>query len=128
VYPSSFPGATLTVELGASPGSLNPTFEGVAFAQVPSMSLAGPLTAAGFLHTPYTGVEGLMILPNAYVGPLMLPAPIAVPPGPEGNAYGVASIFVAGVVYGGPLHATVCDDDTPGQAGLSSCTAFSNGP
>jgi hypothetical protein len=128
VYQSSSPGATLSVELGASPSNLAFIFEGLAFAEVPSTSPAGPLTAAGFLHTPYTGVEGLMILPNAYVGPLMSPAPIAVPPGPEGNAYGVASIFVAGIVYGGPLHATVCDDDTPGQGGLSACTAFSNGP
>jgi hypothetical protein len=125
VYPN-LPDETISVDLGDGSSSPASIFEGLAFAAVPSQSTAGPVTAAGFLHTPHTAVGVLAIVTNAYVSPLVSPGSIPVPPGPEGNAYGVASIFAGGTVYSGPLHATVCDDNTPGQDGLSSCTAFSN--
>jgi hypothetical protein len=80
------------------------------------------VTAAGFVHTPWVEVGLLRVAPFAYAGPLDTMAPVPVPPGAEGNAYGVASIFVAGGIYDHTGQVIVCADDAPAQGALSSCT------
>jgi hypothetical protein len=97
-------------------------FQALHFAAVPTVSPMGPVTAAGFVHTPYVEVGLLAVSPDAYVGPLETTAPVPVPPGAEGNAYGVASIFVAGGITDMTARVIVCADDAPAEGGLSRCT------
>lgn len=111
-------------QLGETQPDPMPTqlFPALQFAAVPTTSPMGPVTAAGFVHTPWVQVGLLEVFPEAYAGPLQTTAPVPVPPGAEGNAYGVGSIFVAGGIYDHTGRIIVCADDAPPQGALSSCT------
>jgi hypothetical protein len=113
-----------------SPGESVPSilFPKVWFAQVPAESPVGAVSSAGFLHTPYTGVGELTVQPDLYV-PMYATRTMVPIPGGEGNAYGVASVFLAGawgtaVDPPASLDAVVCDDNAPPQGALSSCSVL----
>jgi hypothetical protein len=98
-------------------------FSELHFASVPTMSGLGTVTSAGFVHTPNVAVRELLVVPNAYVGALTFLSNVPIPGG-AGNAYGVASIFLGGGLSDGSARAVVCDDSSPGEGGLASCTAL----
>ena len=115
---SAAPGISVSQQ-GADGAQL---FQSLHFAAVPTTSQMGPVTAAGFVHTPYVEVGLLEVVPDAYIAPLGTKAPVSVPPGAEGNAYGVASIFVAGGLTDMTARIIVCADDAPAEGALSTCT------
>jgi hypothetical protein len=122
--PSSGSGPSMTVyQQGAGDPQAKELFSELHFASVPTMSLYGSVTAAGFVHTPNIAVGELLVVPNAYVGALTFPANVPIPGG-AGNAYGVASIFLGGGWSDGSARAVVCDDNSPAAGGLSSCTVL----
>jgi hypothetical protein len=91
------------------------------FAAVPGDSPMGPVTTAGFVHTPYVEVGLRTVSADCAFVPLRTSAAVPTPPGAEGNAYGVGSIFVAGG-FDGSGRVIVCADDAPAQGALSDCT------
>ena len=120
--PSGSSKTTMTVlQQGAGDPQAAVLFSELAFASVPTLSASGTVTSAGFVHTPYVSVGELVVVPNAYLGPLTFPGDVPIPGG-EGNAYGVGSIFLAGAIGDGSARAVVCDDNSPAQGALSSCT------
>jgi hypothetical protein len=99
-------------------------FSSLQFAAVPSASTMGPVTAAGFVHTPDVEVGRLEVDTSADVhSPLVqTTAPVPVPPSAQGTGYGVVSIFVAGGLQDKTARVIVCADDSPAEEALSSCT------
>jgi hypothetical protein len=122
--PSSGSGPSMTVlQQGVADSQPMVLFSELHFASVPAMSPLGSVTSTGFVHTPNIAVGELLVVPNAYVGPITFPGNVPIPAG-SGNAYGVASIFLAGRFDDGSARAVVCDDDSPPEGGLSSCTVL----
>jgi hypothetical protein len=122
--PSSGSGPSMTVlQQGVADAQPTVLFSELHFASVPTTSPLGGVTSGGFVHTPNIAVGELLVVPNAYVGPLTFPGDVPIPGG-SGNAYGVASIFLGGRFDDGSARAVVCDDNSPAEGGLTSCTVL----
>jgi hypothetical protein len=108
--------------IGPGEQGITELFPHLDFAAVATESPMDEVTAAGFVHTPFISVGPLRIVPNAYTEPFETSTDVPIPPGDEGNAYGVASIFVAGGLYDHEARIIVCADNAPPEGGLSRCT------
>lgn len=116
-------GATIHASLiGPGAQEITELFPQLDFAAVATESPMDEVTAAGFVHTPFISVGLLRIIPDAYTEPLETSEEVAIPAGEEGNAYGVASIFVAGGLYDHKARIIVCADNAPPEGALSRCT------
>jgi hypothetical protein len=122
---TGIPAAHTSYVMYEGPGDAAPVvlFSELRFAEIPTMSSLGMVSAAGFVHTTDAAVGNLEIVPDLYVAPLSFHGDVPVCGG-LGDASGVGSIFVAGPIIGGSARAVICSDDSPPVGALSGCATL----
>lgn len=96
-------------------------FDALAYATPPTHSPVGKVSPRGFLWRPEIQLTDLAI--RAGGATFATKGKLDVPSG-DGNAYGVASVFLTGDLATGDVRAIACGDNAIGVGGLGACVVM----
>jgi hypothetical protein len=97
-------------------------FPALTYGALSTASPLGMVSPRGFLWRPETEVRDLRITAGEVL--VATKGKLAVPSG-DGNAYGVASVFLVGSLVASDVRAVACGDNATGTGGLGDCIVLS---